>query len=131
MDCDVSGVCSGVFLSGLFLSSIRGHSGRETFAPLLWDAFQHNSGMPDCNQHQITPNLPMQASTKIQGLNMPKKHQNRMTEFKSNENLGLGVCFEIKFGNPEKYCQNLLLFIYFLGNPNICLKKVLDGTYGF
>ena len=28
MDCDVSGVCSGVFLSGLFLSSTRGHSRR-------------------------------------------------------------------------------------------------------
>ena len=90
MDCDVSGVCSAMFLSGLFLCSIRGHSGHETFVPSLWDAFQHNSRMPDCNQHQITPTLPIGASVKIEGLNMPKKQQNRMTEFKINENLGLG-----------------------------------------
>ena len=65
----------------------------------------------------------MQASTKIQGLNMPKKHQNRMTEFKSNKNLVWGVCFEMKFGIPEKYCQNLLLFIYFLGNQTSASKR--------
>ena len=32
----------------------------------------------------------MRASAKIEGLNMPKKQQNGMTEFKINENLGLG-----------------------------------------
>ena len=90
MDCDVSGVCSEVSLSGLFLCSIRGHSGHEAFVSSLWDVFQHNSRMPDCNQHQITPTHPMQASAKIEGLNMPKKQQNGMPEFKTNENLGLG-----------------------------------------
>ena len=125
------GFALGCFCLGCFCPLFAALQDVKTFAPSLWDAFQHNSGMPDCNQHQITPIFPMQASTKIQGLNMPKKHQNRMTEFKSNENFGLGVCFEMKFGNPQKYCQNLLLFVYFLGRPNICLKKVLDGKYGF
>ena len=53
-----------------------------------------------------------------------------MTEFKSNENLGLGVCFENEIWNPREILSKPAV-IYFLGSPNICLKKVLDGTYGF